>query len=293
MFWGLPLVLMLQAPPTDPYELGLRHYSRREFPKAIESMQAALKTEEAGSVRFTEIALVLGQSYYMSGRNAEAIPWLEKAIAAGVRATEAAYMLGSAAVKNREPDRARAAFAVMFNIPAESAAAHLITGQMMVRQELEEFAERELRRALALDPRIPEAHYLLGILATYRSDIDKAISELTQEIAINPNFAMAYYKLGDAYTRRENWDQAIPLLQKSAWLNPTYSGPYILLGKAYFKKRELANAEGMLRNALVMDPQNYSAHYLLGQTLIAAGKADEGRALLKKSKQLRKTRDEP
>jgi tetratricopeptide (TPR) repeat protein len=118
----------------------------------------------------------------------------------------------------------------MFSVPFESAAAHLLTAQFMIRQEFEEFAQKELARAVELDPKIPQAHYLLGITAIYRNELDKGIAEMLQEISINPDFAMAHYKLGDAYTRREDWDAAIPPLQRAVWLNPDYSGPYILLG---------------------------------------------------------------
>jgi Flp pilus assembly protein TadD len=43
----------------------------------------------------------------------------------------------------------------------------------------------------------------------------------------------------------------------------------------------------MLRQAIRMDPNNYSAHYLLGQTLMQAGKTEEGRKMLQQSQQLR------
>ena len=273
--------------PT-PYQTGLQQMQKRQYLPAAASLTEAIASEPQGSPKYGELALLIGQAYFLAAKNAEAIPWLEKALAAGAKNTEAVYMLGNASIQNREPDRARRAFARMFGYPADSAAAHLLTAQMMVRQEFEEFAEKELHAALALEPKIPEAHYLLGILATYHSDIDRAISELQQELAINPNFAMAYYKLGDAYTRREQWDEAINQLQKSIWLNPTYSGPFILLGKAYMKREEFANAEGMLRRAIQMDPANYSAHYMLGQTLQRVGKAEEAKQMLEKSQQLRK-----
>lgn len=276
---------------SSAYETGMKHYAKRELPQAAASFEVAAKESE-GTPKHRDIALLLGQCYFLSGRAPQAIPWLDKAIAEGIRNGEALYMLGSASIQNHEPERARKAFAAMFGFPETSAAAHLLTAQMMVRQEFEEFADKELRRAIELDPHIPEAHYLLGVMATFRSDIDRGIAELKQEIAINPNFAMAYYKLGDAYSRREQWDDAIPLLQKSVWLNPSYSGPYILLGKGYAKRGELQNAEGMLRRAIQMDPVNYSAHYLLGQTLMKLGREEEAKAVFAQSQKLRKTKEE-
>jgi tetratricopeptide (TPR) repeat protein len=275
------------------YENGMAHFQKREFAKAITAFEQALHEANPESPRYGATALVLGQCYFLTARNAEAVVWLEKAIAAGARSTEAYYMLGNASIQNREPVRARSAFALMFGVPADSAAAHLLTAQMMIRQEFEEYAVKELESAVKLDPKIPEAHYLLGILATFRNDIDRAVEELRTEIALNPNFAMAYYKLGDAFTRREQWTEAVPQLQKSIWLNPTNSGPYVLLGKAYFKLGEFANAEGMLRRAMQMDTNNYSAHYLLGQTLMKLGRQEEARVILERSQKLRNPDDKP
>ena len=283
--WFLaPFFLFLLA---DDHAAGVAFYKERQFAKTIETMQRAIAAEKPGTAEYRESAVILGQSYYLTSRLPEASGWLQKAVDDGARINEVFYMLGNCYIQQREPAKARAAFAAMFGVPFDSAAAHLLTAQFMVRQEFEEFAAKELTAALELDPKIPQAHYLLGIMATFRNDIDKALEELKKEIAINPDFAMAHYKLGDAYTRREDWNNAIPALQRSVWLNPDYSGPYILLGKAYLKKEDLGSAEGMLRRAIRMDPGNYQAHYMLGQVLMKAGKTDEGKAMLEESRKLR------
>jgi len=292
---GLLPLLLLQtvaaASAPDPHQ-GDRHqaamalYRQHQYAKAAELFETAVANEPKESKEYRESVLFLGQSYFLTGKVPEAVPWLEKARQAGVNLVELSYMLGNAYIQTHQPDKASNAFAVMFGFKPDSAAAHLITAQQMMHQEFEEDAKNELQKALALDPRIPQAHYMLGELATFRSDIETAIQELLHEIALNPNFAMAYYKLGDAYSRRDQWDQAIPQLERSIWLNPTYSGPYILLGKGYLKLGELTNAEGSLRRALAMDPNNYSAHYILGQTLMQEGKTEEGKKMLERAREL-------
>jgi tetratricopeptide (TPR) repeat protein len=284
---GIFIAALLVLMPADDHSAGVEFYKQRQFAKTIESLERAVATEKPGTPEYRESAVILGQSYYLTTRIPEATAWLRKAVDDGVRINEVFYMLGNCYIQQRDPAKSRAAFAAMFSVPFESAAAHLLTAQFMIRQEFEEFAQKELASAVELDPKIPQAHYLLGIMAIFRNELDKGIEEMRQEISINPDFAMAHYKLGDAYTRREDWDAAIPPLQRAVWLNPDYSGPYILLGKAYFKKKDLGSAEGMLRRAIKMDPANYQAHYMLGQVLIEAGKTEEGRRMLEESQKLR------
>ena len=290
----LPFLLFLQATQTAPpvqsdlHKSALLAYRQKQYIRAAELFQQAVASEPTNGGEYRESVLLLGQSYYLSGKFQQAIPWLEKAAQSGVNATEVNYMLGNLYVQTRQPDKSVTAFATLFGVAEDSAAAHLLTAQFMIRQEFEDDAQKELQRALQLNPQLPEAHYLLGEIATFRSKIDVAIAELARELVLNPNFAMAHYKLGDAYTRREQWDLAIPSLQRSIWLNPNYSGPYILLGKAYWKRGDLTNAEGMLRRAIALDPKNSSAHYILGQTLVQAGRAEEGKQMLEKSQELKR-----
>jgi len=277
-----------QSSPAVSHLQGVVQFNLREYAGAAEAFRRALAAEPEESPAHRESLQFLARSLYLSGRVQEAIPWLEKSRGSASDSVEILYMLGNAYIQAVKPERSRASFAELFGAPADSAAAHLLNAQMMVRQELEDLAEKELARALQIDPKIPGAHFLLGELAIYRAQIDRAIGELQKEIELNPNFAPAYHRLGDAYTRREQWDLAIPHLQRSVWLNPFYSGPYILLGKAYLKKDQLASAEGVLRRALQMDPQNSSAHYLLGQALQRSGRAEEGKQELRRSQESRR-----
>ena len=202
-----------------------------------------------------------------------------------------AYALAQAYLQTRQVDaRARRA-APIVQVAPQSAAAHLIAAQMMIRLELDSLAEPELTRALEKDPRLPSANLLLGQIALFRGRIAGSIAFTTRELAINPASAMAFSQLGDAYVRQAQWDDAIATLQKSIWLNPYYSAPYILLGRAYMKKAQPAVAEGMLRRAIEFDPNNRAAHYLLAQLLQQTGREEDAKREFEIAERLRGPRD--
>jgi len=257
--------------------LGLAYYQKSDYARAIELLTASAASSPEASKQHRQAIRLLGMSHYVSGHVPRAIPYLEQVTGWDSHDVEIQYILGNAYLQAHSLDKARNAFAAMFSLAPNSAAAYLINAQMMIRQQLEELAEVELRKALELDPKLPEANFLLAEMAIYHANVDLGITLLEKEITINPAFAMAYYSLGEALTRQLKWTAAIAPLQKSIWLNPFFSGPYIVLGKVYLKTGDLGNAESMLRHALKMDPNNFSGHHLLAQVLQQAGKTEDAK----------------
>jgi tetratricopeptide (TPR) repeat protein len=255
--------------------LGVAYYHANDPARAIEQLQPIVSRLAPDSAERREAVQVLGLSLYLAGRIAESIPYLEEIRAAVPSDAKLAYALGMAYAQTRQPAKARESIARTYQVPPDSAAAYLLSGQMMNRLELEDLAEAELRQAMRLAPALPEVHYLLGQIAIFRSRLDEGLELLRQELAINPAHAMALYRIGDIYSRQSRWDDAIRALQQSVWINPYFSAPYILLGKAYAKTAQPAAAEEMLRRAIASDPNNKSAHYLLAQLLQQTGRRDD------------------
>jgi len=274
------LTAISKAEPNETrisHLLGLAYYQKADYVRAIAHLSEASKNAVEGTRQYKQDVQMLGLSHYLLGHIKEAIPYLEQVKSWAPDNVEMAYTLGVSYIQTRDLDKSRDSFARMFSIPPGSAAAYLINAQMMIRQQLEELADKELQKALELEPKIPQANFLLGEMAIYHADLDRGIGFLKKEIAINPGFAMAYYMLGEAYTRQLKWDYAVAPLQESIWLNPFFSGPYIVLGKVYLKKGEHGNAEGMLRRAVKMDPNNFSGHYLLAQVLQQSNRMEEAK----------------
>lgn len=271
--------------------LGLAYYQKADYARAVERLSIAAKRTPEGSRQHRQDVQMLGLSHYLLGHIKEAIPYLEQVRNWAPDNVEMAYTLGISYIQTHDLDKARESFARMFSVPPGSASAYLINAQMMIRQQFEEFAEKELQKALELDPKLPQANYLLGEMAIYRANLEQGIEFLKKEIAINPGFAMAYYMLGEAYTRQLKWDEAVAPLQQSIWLNPFFSGPFIVLGKVYLKKGEHGNAESMLRRALKMDPNNFSGHHLLAQVFQQSNRAEAAKKEFEIADSLRTSSD--
>jgi tetratricopeptide (TPR) repeat protein len=275
-------VEMLTAPGTSrPPEvsllLGVAYYHADDHQHAIDVLTPVVERLPEGSIERREAVQVLGLSHFVMGRFSDALPLLEATRVWAADNAELGYVLGQAYVQTHQADRARHTFARTFRVAPDSAAAHLLAAQMMIRLEFESQAEGELKRAIDKDPKVPRAHALLGQLALFRGRLDEAVLMTEREIALNPADAMAFSQLGDARLRQLRWDEGIDALQKSIWLNPFYSAPYILLGKAYMRKGQPATAEGMLTRAIQYDPNNRSAHYLLGQLFQQMGRTEDAK----------------
>jgi tetratricopeptide (TPR) repeat protein len=265
------------------HELGLAYYRKGDYPNAI----ASLKRAQEENPNDSEAVQLLGLSYYLGLRPAEAIPELEKVQTWFASANvDAAYILGICYIQTKDYPHARVAFAKMFGVPADSAAGYLFTARMLLRQDFGPVAEEYAQKAVALDAKLPLAHFLLGELNLYHSRVPEAIAEFEKEAQLNPGYAATYYKLADAYSRIQKYDEAEKLLQRSIWLDATSTGPYILMGKVLEKKGEAELAVRALQRALAMDPNNPIPHHLLGQAYRDLGKSEDAERELKIASQL-------
>ena len=264
-------------------EFGVIYYRKGDYANAITSLQRAT-TENPDDTEATQLT---GLSLYLSGKHADAIPYLEKVQSWYPSASvDASYILGVAYIQTKNYPSARVAFAKMFQVPPDSAAAYLFTARLLLRLDFGPIAEEYGKKAAALDPKLPLAHQLLGELYLYQSRIPEAIAQLEQELAINPGDPAAYYKLADAYSRVQKFDEAEKLLQRSIWLDATSTGPYILLGKVLQKKGETQLAIRALQRAISMDPNNDIPHHLLGLAYRDLGRTEDAQRELKLAEQL-------
>src|SRR5436190_10715982 len=269
--------------PGLAHELGATYYKKGDPLPAIPYFKSAIDQDPQD----LESVQLLGLAYFQTGRPAEAIPLLKR-VSSLYRAgnVNSSYALGLAYIQTHNYPEARKAFAQMYGVPDDSAAAYLFFARMLLRQGYDPVAEENARKAMSLDPKLPLGHFLLGEFYLYKSDLENAEKEFEQEIKLNPAYAGTYDRLADTYTRLGKYDDAERLLQRAILLDANATGPYILMGKVQVKKMDYVQATTFLERAIKMDPNNYVSHHLLGEAYRGMGKAEAAERELKLAERL-------
>src|SRR6266513_1461422 len=150
------------------HELGVTYYKKSDYLKAVASFRKALE-EDPGD---NEAVQLMGLSYYLAGRPAEAIAPLEKVQTWYPSANvDASYILGICYLQTKDYPNARKAFAKMFAVPADSAGRYRYAAGEWVRQDFDVVAEEYAKKAIELDPKLPLARSLLGEIYLFKSRI--------------------------------------------------------------------------------------------------------------------------
>jgi len=271
------LKLLAGKSPNSPgleAKLGKAYYEKHSWGDAISHLELAVKQNPGDGESYQ----LLGLSYFMNGRQREAIPVLER-VQSRLPHPDAtgSYLVGVACIQTYQYDKARLAFAHMFSVPPDSGAAHMMLAKMMIRHDFNDQAFPELQKAIELDPKLPMAHFLLGELYLLRGKTDPAVEEFTKELQIDPMMWLSYWRMGEAYTHLDQWNLAEDALKKAIWLNQNFTGPYVMMGKVQLKKGSPDVAAEFLERAREMDPSNPDAHFLLGHAYRELGRGEESK----------------
>jgi tetratricopeptide (TPR) repeat protein len=170
----------------------------------------------------------------------------------------------------------------------DTAAIHMTFGRAYGNSDFAPRAVSEFRKAVAVDPKLPGAHYSLAAALLATSEDDKTTleveSELKKELTISPNDFLTYAALGKLSAGNHNYSEAEQYLKRAISLNSRNPDAFLYLGQMYFDTDRSTDAVPALRQAIQLtsdDSRNHyqiqKAHFLLGRILMQQHHADEAR----------------
>jgi serine/threonine protein kinase/Flp pilus assembly protein TadD len=142
-------------------------------------------------------------------------------------------------------------------------------------------AEEYVRRALALDPDIPQAHAILGlIVGSFYGDVHEALRELKAALASNPNDVDALRFMTMLSVILGKQAAAAAFMERHKAIDPLSEWNWLFAGGFYLYGGPYERAVEPLRRYYELDPTSMMAQYLYASSLIYVGRLEEAFSII-------------
>jgi tetratricopeptide (TPR) repeat protein len=213
---------------------------------------------------------------------------------------ETMYSLGICLLQTKDPkdkERAAVVFQQMVQATEDSGSIHVLFGRAYRDADDMPGAIREFRKAIALDPRTPHAHYFLalGQLAVNEWRPTPEIkAEFLKELEVYPRDYLANYMLGFLASGDRDYASSERYLKAAVEINPDWPEPWLYLGLNAYAQGDMKRSEECLRKSIVLTGSdearsNYQirrAYVDLGRILANSGRAEQSEVYLTKARDL-------
>ena len=181
--------------------------------------------------------------------------------------------------------KAEAAARKALQLDPELSEAHCAAGAVKMYWELDYAgAERELRRALELNPRNTIALTSYGYLLQCLRRFDESIAVKERQIEIDPMNAGAHWALANSYLTARQDERGIWQALMVLSMEPNYTEIYVALTRTYALRGEYDKAIAYGQKLVQMSPSNPRALAFLGYALGKAGRKAEANQILEQLK---------
>jgi TolB-like protein/Tfp pilus assembly protein PilF len=171
--------------------------------------------------------------------------------------------------------KAKAAASMALKIDEKFAEAHASLGHAMLHNWEWVEGERELKRAIELNPGYASAHHWYSEHLSAMGRCDESIRELKLAGELDPLSLVISADLGRAFYYAREYDQVIKQEARTLEMDSTFWLSHINLGRSYTQVGLHAEAIDELQKALELSAGNTEVLSFLGFAYTAAGRRDE------------------
>jgi tetratricopeptide (TPR) repeat protein len=138
-------------------------------------------------------------------------------------------------------------------------------------------AQNAYQKALAIDVKLPRAHYQMARIYFLRAKFQSAITEINSEIALDPDYKKSYYMKGLIQGYAGDLDDSIANFKRFIELDSFNWAGYNDLAWIYFKKGDYTHAKEAAVQGLVHAPENPWLNNALGLAAMNLGEKERAK----------------
>ena len=272
------------------YNLAIALYKGVHFREAATELEAVLKAKPD----HPQAPLLLADSRLLLGEWKQVIAILDPLVERDPDNKAVLYMLGTALMRDRQYARGQRVLDRILR-QGDSAEAHLVLALASREANDDIAAEKELRRALELDPSLPTANGTLGDVLVRMGEGAAAVAALERELELNPNHFDSHLLLGLLLRQESKTDEAMQHLRKALVLRPGDTGVRYQIALVEIATSNLEAARATLEALVGEAPRFTEAQVSLATVYYRLGRRADGQrhqAIVEQLKRDEKARED-
>ena len=285
---ALALSLSLARQSDSNLEEGIARLKAGRIAEAIPPLRAAVQANPSDPAAL----YYLGNALLRNRQPREAIPFLERSISFRPDNPLAHLSLGQAAAAAGDFDRGNAEFDRAFSLDPSRARPLRLKADLALRRELYADAAALFRRAIEIEPAVPEAQVGLGDALFAVRDLPGARDAYGRGLSLSPKNAALHAGLCRVLSRLGEDARAKAEFRAALEAGASEADLHFEVGALALRRGETQEAIARFREAIDRDPAHAGAMYGLGQALMRSGRSDEGRAVLDRYREDKPVLDE-
>lgn len=244
------------------YNLGLAYYKASLYTNAARELEPIVKLIRDTQPNKYVAVMVTADCLVRLGEYQKVIEMLSPLEAIHGQDKPFAFLLGSALISDGQLHKGQLLIDRVFKSD-DSAEAHLLLGSILLEADDGFRAQKELERAIELNPNLPGLQSRYGRTLLRLGDGEKAMNAFKQELQYNPNDFDANMFLGMLFKRDKETNEAHKLLSHAIQLRPKDAYARYHLGSNYSIQGKFNNALPLVENVVKEFPQFTEARSLL------------------------------
>ncbi|HXY39963.1 MAG TPA: tetratricopeptide repeat protein, partial [Vicinamibacteria bacterium] len=253
------------------YNLAVALYKAGRMRDAAGELETVLKAQPG----HPQAPLLLADCRLQLGEWKRVIALLDPLLERDPENQAVLYMIGTALMRERQYARGQRVLDRILR-HGDSAEAHLVLAIASREASDDIAAERELRKALELNPQLPTANAILAEVLVKMGDAPGAMGALRREIEINPNHFDAHLLLALLLRQDGRNDEALEHVKKALLLRPGDPGARYQLALCHVARGELEPARQALEPLVREEPSFSEAHVTLAMVYFRLGRREDG-----------------
>jgi len=143
-------------------------------------------------------------------------------------------------------------------------------------------AVKDLQRAIQLNAKLPQAHYLLGYVWLRQNHADAAIAEFHAAIELGFDQPRTYYQLALALRARQDETGEEQALHRALAADSNYAPAQCELGRILLEQHRPEEAVSHLTAAVESNPRSEEGYFLLAKAFAGLGQKDKSMEMVKR-----------